>query len=93
MTKEDQIKREDERLRGERARQILEDPLVKSAMSDIKATLIEQWRISPVKDAELREYLWSIYLGACKFEELLASHIETGKLASHQLARDAHRPV
>lgn len=84
---------EEERVRAEQAKQILRNPLVREALDGIKNGLIEQWRSSPVKDSELREYLWSIYLGAGKFEELLQSHIETGKMAEVQLSRrDGGRP-
>ncbi len=73
---------QEEMMRAEKARQILEDPFVREALDDIKSTLIEQWRSAPVKDSDLKERLWALYNAAHKFEELMRSHIETGKLAS-----------
>lgn len=79
MTPEEEVRR------AAAAQQILNDPLVRSALDDIRATLIDQWYRSPVKDSELRDSLWALYCGAVKFEEVLRSHIETGKIASAQL--------
>lgn len=79
MTEQEEI------VRAERARQIMEDPLVKGALTDIKTAVVEQWLRAPVKDSELREYLWAIYVGTSKFEEILKSHMETGVLAAEQL--------
>jgi len=79
------MKPEEELIRAEKARQVLEDKIVREALDGIKNAIIEGWRQSPVKDVEHREKLWSIYVGACKFEELLRSYIETGKLARAQL--------
>jgi hypothetical protein len=76
---------EEELIRAERASQILRDPLVVEAISAIKQSVIDAWRTSPIKDRDLRDYLHTMYNAAHKFEELLHSHIETGKLAVHQL--------
>jgi hypothetical protein len=76
---------QEELQRAEQAKQILRNPLVREALDGIKSGIIENWRQAPVKDTDLREKLWSIYAGACKFEELLQSHIETGKLAQASL--------
>lgn len=84
---------EEELSRAEQAAQILRAPLVREALDGIKNGLIDSWRQAPVKDSELREKLWAIYVGACKFEELLQSHIETGKLAKAQISgREGRRP-
>lgn len=83
--------REEEIIRAERAKQILGDSLVGQALKEIKEGLIEEWRRASVKDAEMREKIWAIYVGACKFEELLKSHIETGKLARAQLETESQQ--
>ena len=72
MTEQEEI------VRAERARQVLSDPLVAGAMQDIKTGLIEQWRASPVKDKDLREQIWAIYVGMTKFEEIFRIYIESG---------------
>lgn len=76
---------EEELQRAEQAKQILRNPLVREAIDGLKSGFVEAWRQSPLKDTDLREKLWALYAGACKFEELLQSHIETGKLAAEQL--------
>lgn len=76
---------EEEIIRAGQARQILQDPLVRSAMDDIRAAIVDQWYRSAVNSTELREQLWALYCGAMKFEEVLRSHMETGQLASAQL--------
>lgn len=82
---------EEELIRAEQAAQLLRNPLVRQALDGIKNGVIENWRQAPVKDKDLREYLWTIYVGACKFEELLQSHIETGKLAAASLKTNTPR--
>lgn len=80
---------EEEVVRAERAKQILEDKLVRAALDGVRDLIIEQWRVSPVKDSEIRDWLWALYNASHKFEEVLRSHIETGKLAAHQLKHAA----
>jgi Holliday junction resolvasome RuvABC ATP-dependent DNA helicase subunit len=79
------MKPQEELIRAERAKQILGDKLVREALDSIRSGLIENWRSTPLKDADLREKIWAIYVGACKFEEFLYEFIETGKLAQHTL--------
>jgi hypothetical protein len=43
---------------GERARQLLEDPVLQKALSDIEAQYIENWRKTPPEDAPGREMLY-----------------------------------
>lgn len=81
---------QEELLRAERAKQILADKLVREALDGIKSGLIDTWRTTPLKDTDLREKVWAIYVGACKFEEILGSYIETGKLAQAMLKQGKH---
>ncbi len=76
---------EEEIARGEKARQVLEDPLVRGALDDIKQSIIQQWSKCPVKDTDLKERLWGLFNAADKFEEILKTHIETGKMARIQV--------
>jgi hypothetical protein len=79
---------EEERIRAEQAQRLLNDPLMAGALQDIKDTLIDDWRRTPVKDQELRERIWGIYVAAFKFEELLRSYIGTGKFAERVLQQE-----
>ncbi len=85
---------QEELIRAEQAKQILRNPLVRTALDEIKGGIIEAWRQAPLTGAALREELWAVYVGACKFEEYLQTHIETGKFAAATLSRrDGERPA
>ena len=71
--------------RAEKARQFLEDEMIKEALDGIKERLIEEWSKTPVKDPEMREKIWMMYNIHQNFIARLKEHIETGKLASLQL--------
>lgn len=71
--------------RAQRAKLILEDPLVVAALGDIKTQLREAWEASPARDKEGREELYRFMRVASKFEMALRAHIETGEIATHQL--------
>lgn len=76
MTPEEEIQR------AEHANRILNDKLVQEALKGIRDAVIEQWRLCPVEKTQLRDYLHGLFNAAYKFEELLRSHVETGKMAA-----------
>lgn len=82
----------EEKQRAEHARQLMDDPLVKEALSDIKQVVLEQWVSSPSKDRDLRDYLHCLYCAVSKFEELLRIHVESGKVAQHNLDLSRYTP-
>lgn len=75
----------DDLARAQRAKLILEDPLMVAALADIKARLREQWEASPARDKEGREEIYRFMRVANSFETALKAHIETGEIAAHQL--------
>lgn len=75
---------EEELARANECGQILGNRYVREALDGIRSALIEHWEKTPLKESELRERIWAIYCAASKFEELLKSYIETGKLAAVQ---------
>lgn len=77
-------KREEEVRRGEEAARLCNNPLFKQSIDEMKAAIIDQWRLTPVKDTELREQIWAIYVATFKFEEILRSIMDTGKMAAIQ---------
>ena len=79
MTHEEEVRRAKE------AARIVGNKLYKEAMLEIKEALIQQWMMTPVKDTELRERIWAIYVAHEKFEEILKSAMDTGKMAAIQL--------
>ena len=83
MANDDSLEREV--WRSNDAKRILDDPVVKSALDEIQARIIDEWRKSPIKDVELREKLWMMYNVHHAFKDKFREHIETGKLAEFQL--------
>lgn len=77
--------------RAERARLILEDPLVVAALGGIKTQLREAWEASPARDKEGREEIYRFMRVATMFESALRTHVETGVIAAHQLRAEAEQ--
>jgi len=79
------LTQEQEVWRAQKARQFLEDPMIKEALDGIQARIIEQWSDTPIKDSEMREKAWMMYNMHKLFVECLREHIATGEMASLQL--------
>ena len=73
--------------RATKARLLLDDQLLQDALKAIETEVVEQWTACPARDTEGKEALWQLMKTAQKFKAILTGHIETGKLASSQLAR------
>jgi hypothetical protein len=78
---------EEELIRAERVKQILEDPYVRSALSEMREGIVQSWAKAPIKDKEYMNYIHALYNAVDKFEEILRIHIDSGKLARDELAR------
>lgn len=82
---------EEEIVRAERARQLMADPLLKETLETLKQGYIDAWARTPIKDSELRERIWGLYCSTIKFEEILQSTLDSGKLAAESLKFKASR--
>ena len=82
---------QDELRRGERARAILDDPLVKEARERLRAELLAAWEASPARDAEGREALWQLLKLSERFFGQFESLVMTGRLAAETLAAAERR--
>ncbi len=78
-------KLEDEINRGQKAAQILSEPLFKEAFATLKQECYDKWLTSPVRDEEGREKLWLMLKATERAEQHLRSVMETGKLAERSL--------
>jgi hypothetical protein len=78
---------EEEIIRAQHCKQILEDRYVKEALSEIREGIVQMWAKAPVKDKDYQTYCHSLYNAVDKFEELLRTHIDSGKLARHEMER------
>lgn len=72
-------------IRGERAKQILEDELVKEALTDIRQTIVENWQKVPLRDTELQTKFHMLYGVVDQFEAKLRQHIESGEVGKYDL--------
>lgn len=77
--------------RGERARILLEDPMIADALSDMRATLRAAWESSPARDTDGREELYRYMRTIENFESCLRRHMETGEIARHHLRVEEDR--
>ena len=71
---------------GDQARLVLENEAFATALADIKEEITEQWKQSPARDTEGREKLWTMLMLAGKLEAALRTTLETGVLATQELA-------
>jgi hypothetical protein len=76
MTPEEEIRR------AERARQLLEDSVLKEALQEIESQALDALERCPIKDIELRERLWMLFCTTRQFRNVLKTMIDSGKLAA-----------
>jgi len=76
---------EEEIRRAERARQLLEEPLLKEAFSILEDAFLNGIQTSAVKDCELREKICQMLISLRTLKQHLISTMETGKFAEQQL--------
>ena len=72
---------EEELERAARAEQILGDSLFKEAVKAVEEALLNGIKLSPIKDADLREKLCQQYVQLSAVLDQLRGYMETGKLA------------
>lgn len=77
----------DQQTRGQVSASLLENELLKEALKAIKDEVSRQWLECPARDHEGKEALWQLAKTAQKFENILIGYVETGKLATAELAR------
>lgn len=76
---------QEEIIRGEKAKQLLADPLLSEAFSQCKKEVLEAWEKTPARDIEGREWLWKLYHASIKAENMLRGYIDTGKMADFNI--------
>jgi hypothetical protein len=77
---------EEERRRGEQARRLLDDPLLKEAFQNVETALREAWAATADDAAAERERLWLMLKLLGRVRGDLMEVLETGRLAERQLA-------
>lgn len=81
----------DQKTRGAEAQMLLDNQLLQDALSAIDKEVFDQWMACPARDKEGKEALWQLAKTAQKFRGIFTGYIETGKLATDQLARFEER--
>lgn len=82
-------KTETEIARGERAKQLLEDPLLSEAFALIELEYLKAWQNSPARDVEGREALFLSIKNLEKVRGHLSQVMDSGTLAKLSLAQRA----
>jgi len=70
---------------AERARQIIEDPLVQKALDEMEKVCTDNLEQCPINDAALRDRLWMLFCTTRRFRRVFVEMMETGKLAQAEL--------
>lgn len=76
---------EEEVIRAERARQLLEEPLLKEAFSFVRESIVQRIETGPINNLGLNEKLCDELRALYAVKQMLISHVETGKLAEETL--------
>lgn len=70
---------------GDRARDILDNPVFHWAFDEIEKDLTESWKSSPARDAEGREKIFLAIQMLTKLKATIQGALETGNLARMEL--------
>ena len=85
MNKDEQGKLQQEVSKSNKARQLLDNPLFKEALNELKKLYAESLFNTGAKETETREKLWLAYNVVGKVEQHIKEILDTGKLAKKQL--------
>lgn len=69
----------DDVLRGEHARRLIEDPLLSETLDTMERATLKKWETSSATEA--REELWHFYRATKLFRQYLQSTLDTGHMA------------
>mgnify|MGYP001578847917 CR=1 FL=1 len=70
-----------------RARQILEEPMVKAAFEEIESAVVNNIATCPASEVLTQQQLCMLLAVTRKFRRIFESHVETGRLVDFELAR------
>jgi len=78
---------EEQQTRAWKAKELLSNELLLEALEAIEKEVILAWESCPARDHDGKEQFWQLFKTSKKFRGLLNGYIETGKLATSELAR------
>lgn len=79
--------------RGERALQLLREPLIIEAFQIIEQDLIEKWQTSPARDVQARETLYLSQMLLKRLQAQLELVMQTGQMAKATLLQRARQAL
>ena len=79
--------------RGERARQLLEEPLIKDSLAKLEQDVFEAWSRSAIRDKEGQHELLLMVQTVRKFRGLLEAVVMTGDIEKSNLKTPKLRQV
>lgn len=85
MNKDEQGKLQQEVSQSNKAKQLLDNPLFKDALDELKKLYAESLFNTGAKEQDTREKLWLAYNVVGKVEQHIREILDTGKLAKKQL--------
>ena len=85
MNKDEQGNLQQEVSKSNTARQLLDNPLFKEALDELKKLYAESLFYTGAQETETREKLWLAYNVVGKVEQHIKEILDTGKLAKKQL--------
>jgi len=85
MDNQEQAKLHQEVSQSNKARQLLDNPLFKEALNELKKLYAESLFNTGAKEQDTREKLWLAYNVVGKVEQHIREILDTGKLAKKQL--------
>ena len=71
--------------RGERAKQLLAEPIITEAFATLEKDVMEEWARSPIRDKEGQNELLLMVKTARKFKAIFETLMATGEMAAHNL--------
>lgn len=77
--------------RGDRAKQLLENPLFEAACVDVREAILAAWSGTRLNDAAERERLWSMLQALERVKRALVLHIQTGSVSRADIEREPER--
>jgi hypothetical protein len=81
----EELKLRQQMAEAERARQLLEDPMIVAALDDMRNTVYTNIRTSSFRQKEEREYLYLQLKAIDEFERKFKLRIQNGRLAESRL--------
>jgi len=85
MDRQEQDKLNQEVNRSQKAKQILENPIFKESLEELKKLYTQSLFNTGAKEQDTREKLWLAYNVVGKVEQHIQQVLDTGKLATKQL--------